>query len=146
MLPNWTEYAVTGCKLKWIPSNYVGSSGAGPESCFFQNLWTWQAPNINTIDTMEEAEIVALPSFKVHDPSKTFKLYFGCKTLSKELNLSWQECARYQQHGNNRLSAAYTGIRTFINVGPGLVDHVINLGWWKLDWYVTFRGPRDSNG
>jgi len=82
MLKNWQEYAVTGCKIKWVPANVVGLTTSTDTSSFVQNIWTWQSADGGEIDDMEEAQISALSNFKIHNPKNAFKLYFDCRKYS----------------------------------------------------------------
>ena len=47
--------------------------------------------DIDTYSTLSynDAQIVGLDSNKVRDPTKVWKVYYGCKALSKSQNVPW---------------------------------------------------------
>ena len=71
--------------VKWIPTNIRGSrdSEGQYKANALGSVLMWD--DIDTYDTTgySEAQIVALDSFKLFDPTRTWKQYRSCKKIAK---------------------------------------------------------------
>lgn len=85
-------------KLKWIPGNLRGainpantSNAGGIMSPVF--MYT----DIDSYDILgyNAEQIVALDNNRIIQPERMYKRYFGCKTISAQQNVKWQDTAAY---------------------------------------------------
>lgn len=88
---NYEEYAVTGFKLKYIPSNVRG--GVVQDSSLsnittrgsVNMLWSFEDINTYNINGLASDKVVALETFRTHDPTKSFRCYRNNKPLAKQM-------------------------------------------------------------
>lgn len=126
--------------LKWIPGNIRGAA----DPAYNVNVGSFIGPvfvysDIDTYDTLNytDAQIVALDSNRVKDPTKVWKAYYGCKTISKQMNVPWQDCSAYSSTSYNTLTRASTAIRFAFQ---GFASPDTPVAYIKVTWYVTFKG------
>lgn len=84
---NYEQYAVTGMKLKWIPGNIRGAVAPDANQSvggFIGPMFVYS--DIDTLDTTGyiQDQIVGLDSNRVMSPYRTWKKYYGCKSISKQ--------------------------------------------------------------
>lgn len=156
---NYEAYAVTGMKLKFIPTNLRGNvshysegtfaNGTGQIDAYHktsilgtQFLWY----DIDTYDTTNYTlpQITGLDKSWCYDPTRTWKRWFGARALSKAQNVSWQDTATYAQNQANALTNASVALnQPFKGMGTGSVADT--FGYIKVVWYVTFKGQAYLN-
>ena len=78
--------------LKWIPGNMRGMANPAQN----QNVGSFIGPvfcysDIDTYNTLAytDEQIVGLDSNRVKDPTRVWKMYYGCKSISKSQNVPW---------------------------------------------------------
>lgn len=141
----YEEYAITGMKIRWIPGNVRGSVVADAGSA--ATAWVGSMFlyfDIDTYDTSayNQSIIAQLDKNWVFDPTRTWSKYFSCKNLSRMQNVAWQDTRDYASQTFNSLTKASLGY---------LIDHQIQanqplcrLGYFKVSYYVTFRGQSNQ--
>lgn len=72
-------------KLKWIPTNLRGAVAPGSTANVGGQISSvFMYADIDTYNTLGYSleQVAALDSNRIYDPTRTFKRYFGCKTIS----------------------------------------------------------------
>lgn len=137
---NYEQFAVTGMSLKWIPGNIRGVANPSQN----QNVGSFVGPvflysDIDTYNTLAytENKIVGLDKSSVKEPTRMWKAYYGCKSLSKSMNVPWQDCAAYTSTAYNTLTKASTAIKFQFQ---GFASPETPVAYVKATWYITFKG------
>lgn len=82
--PNYEQYAITGCKVKFIPTNSRGGSFTGTAIRPQQNpTWTWYDPDDLDAGTQSEEAVVSGDYCRLYDPTRAWSRYFNMKGISK---------------------------------------------------------------
>lgn len=100
---NYEEYAVTGMKVKYIPTNTRGGISSGADSTGSLSLhgasvdpiFWWYDPDDLESYLQTESQVVASDHFNLRDPTRQFNRYMSCKKLSKMQNVAWQRTQDY---------------------------------------------------
>lgn len=97
---NYLEYAVTGCKIEWMPSatfncatNSVVDPATGLTETFqpyFLNHRTWMEweEGVNGGYTPPKKSI-SMPGFKMRNPNRYWKHYINCRALARSHDSIW---------------------------------------------------------
>ena len=133
------EYAVTGFRLEWIPSNIVGvvqTGGALPaptgviyQSHFYEDLNTYN------IAAWSQGEVESSGTLVMANTNEPQVITRSNRELSKTQNVSWKSTAASAAISNGNPQAAVAFRTTFDNGSRP-------MGTLKASWYITFRGIR----
>lgn len=145
---NYEQYAVTGMKLRWIPTNargnvsqvVTGASGvisSGIVNSYCKPMIVYYDPDTYDTRNFNLEKIMALDKCWVRDPTRPWSKYFPLKMLSKTQNLKWQDTRDWSAGSVNGLTNASVCTRMEYK-GQGGDDDT--LGYFKASWYVTFKG------
>lgn len=95
---NYEQYAVTGLKVKYIPTGVMPTISSGSQSAAnpllnfgVKSLFLFEDVDNYKIASYTEEQIVSLESFKALSPLRQFKVYRNNKPLAREMNVAWQD-------------------------------------------------------
>uniref|UniRef100_UPI0040474B5D hypothetical protein n=1 Tax=Limnohabitans sp. TaxID=1907725 RepID=UPI0040474B5D len=150
---NYEAYAITGMKVKWIPTNMMGGirsrasgefiSGTGTidslaETSYLGTQFLWYDMDTYNASAYDIPKIASLDKAWNYDPKRTWKRWFGAKQLSRAQNVPWQDTAAYVAGTANTLTnASVSFIQPYKGMGEGGNDV---FGYFKVSWYCTFKG------
>lgn len=76
---NYEQYAVTGCKLEYFPTNDVGVPG----SFTIQNIFFYEDLDTYDVSNFDTEQILALETFRSLSTNRRFRVYRNNKPLAK---------------------------------------------------------------
>lgn len=138
---NWQEFQITGCKLRWIPSDVVGiATGTQFDGgAYLSNFWLIDVPDYLNPDNVTDKEYINRSNFISVDPNKPYHCYKDCRPISAQQNVPWQKTTDYSAGSYNTLTRATTQMKFKFFI-PANYSTVKVAGYLIYSWYILFRG------
>lgn len=129
---NWDQYAITGLKVEWIPTQTYPTRTTPHIGAL------WKVDNADSYDILPQSvdnSVIQMPGFRALSCTRPFRKFYSLKKLSKQQNVAWQDNQAYNANQPNSLTKAATMLRFFV-VNPAAVT----WGTVKCTFYVKMRG------
>lgn len=88
---NYEQYAVTGFSMRFYPANVTGTvdGTTGSPGGSIRVLWTFE--DVDTYDTSgyNDAQIVALDTFRMNNTRRGVSVYRSNRPLARQMQIKW---------------------------------------------------------
>lgn len=137
---DFEQYAITGMRLTWIPSNIRGIIDPAQNT----NVGGFVGPmyvydDINTYNTLAltDEQILTKDNIMIRDPTRVWSKYLTFRNLAVKMQQKWLDPSTFpiSPQAIDALNGS-TSLR-FQTQG---INQNAKLGYFRVSWYITFRG------
>lgn len=116
---NYEEYAVTGMKVKYIPTNVTGGIAAGADSSGSLSLHShsidplvwWYTPDDLESYLWSDQQVISSDHMHIRPPNRVYSKWLSAKKLSNVAQVTWQKTDEYVAGAENGLTLATQNIK-----------------------------------
>lgn len=100
---NWEEFAITGCKVSWVPAGVssktiflqTAAGAVGTASASLDNIFLYDDPTTYTPVALTDANVLNRKDTKIMPVQKTWTHYCNARPFSASQNVAWQDVNTY---------------------------------------------------